>query len=168
MPVFMSRAERESLPEWMYGSPQDKLFPVTSQQEIYRAPARIAMLPPARRDLVRLRMIRAAVRQGFKLPKSFQEEFDKMSTNTVQMTNRERDALKSIAALIEENSPAIFGEERRDESGELADVRRMAEEYADSLSGKSRVPVKGEGHADVRRDAERFADEFNRKHGPRR
>jgi hypothetical protein len=163
----LSREERRQLIErgegWKLGDETRLLFPQCDQSDITRLPGLLVHYPALSevdRQRIKQRAIRAALRQGFKLPPSLEKEL-------VTMTKQEQDALKSIAAVVVRERAAIFSEEN-DEARELAEVKRQAEEYADSLSGRRRASAKDNGHGDVRSAAEQFADEFNRKHGAKR
>lgn len=167
------KAERESLPAWMFLFPDTRSGLIASQKDANLAPGRIGHLKGGKRELVKMRGMLAIVKQGFRLPKPWQKEFDEMSNNVSfesltdeQKRAVQRETLRRVAQL----AGGFVG--FSDESEQTADAeaaRLQAERYADAINkrrGSSGSGSTGED-ASARAAAERFAENWNRRHGRR-
>jgi hypothetical protein len=162
----LTKQERQELitrgEGWKLADEKRLLFPVIDQSDINHIPGFIgtySYLSEPEKKLIRRRAIKAAERQGLKLPPSLQKE-------QAIMKREEKETLREIANFIFEHRAAIFS----DSDDDLEAVRREAEKWADGRNGKSGERANlssGDGVEAARVAAERFADEFNRKHGAR-
>ena len=92
---YLSKEKRDELPLKVFGHPKKRLFPILSENDVMSA-ARLlgrAKLTESEREAVKKRIINIALREGYKLPDTWESErmeASKFSSDyTVSWTNQD-------------------------------------------------------------------------------
>jgi pantothenate synthetase len=169
------REERQAMVDrgeaWKFGDEKRLLFPITREEDILQLPGRLAFYS-GDKDRAKRRAILAAMRQGFRLPKTWAREVAALAASEGEMINNEREraeratfarALRDAAERVERG--ASF-DDRDDEIAE-SEIRRQAEQYAEQVNARGQRPLPpvsaGSDDAAAIREAEAFAERHNRR-----
>jgi len=68
---YISKKERESIPEEDFGWPEEKKYPIRSQSELDSAAKLIGRAPKDKQGSIKARIKKIAERKGYKLPDSW-------------------------------------------------------------------------------------------------
>lgn len=142
--------------------PESRSGLIVSQRDANLAPSRIGHLTGAQHRIAKLRGVIAIVRQGLKLPKSWEREFENMGEGTVTMkseTEKEHDAANALRAMADiiDRAAARFSEDDEDER-----TRELARRYADNNNKRLSVPQQpSQDNAEVPREVFEYIEKQN-------
>ena len=72
--AYISKKERDEIPDEDYGWPEKKKYPIQTQEELDAAVRLIGRAPKSEQEKIKGRIKKIAKRRGLKLPKSWAEE----------------------------------------------------------------------------------------------
>lgn len=87
---FLTEEKRKELPNNVFGYPEKRLFPILSESDVVSAAKLLgrAKLTDKERDKVKNRIIKIAMREGYKLPEAWNPDNDPLVQSELSATQK--------------------------------------------------------------------------------